>query len=67
MILHFFYKNKIKIMFLYTDKMLSKNRQNVIEEPTKCYRRTDILLLINPETSWRSKGHLRAKYILNIY
>ena len=46
--------------------MLSKNRQNVIEEPTKCNRRTDILLLINPETSWRSKAQKGPKYILNI-
>ena len=54
-------------MFLYTDKMLSKNRHFVIEEPTFCYRRTDILLLINPETPWRSKAHKGPKYILNIY
>ena len=54
-------------MFLYTDKMLSKNRQNVIEEPTKCYRRTDILLFIKPETPCLSKARGVAKYILNIY
>jgi len=51
-------------MFLYTDKMLSKNRHFVIEEPTFCYRRTDILLLIKSETPWRSKAHGRAKYII---
>ena len=53
-------------MFLYTDKMLLKNRQNVIEEPTKCYRRTDKMLLINAETPWGSKARGGAKYILNI-
>ena len=54
-------------MFLYTDILLSKNRHFVIEEPTFCYRRTDILLSIKSETPWHSKVHGRAKYILNIY
>ena len=54
-------------MFLYTDKMLLKNRHFVIEEPTFCYRRTDILLSIKPKTPCLSRAHGVAKYILNIY
>ena len=53
-------------MFLYTDILLSKSRHFVIEEPTFCYRRTDILLSIKSETPWRSKARGGAKYILNI-
>ena len=51
-------------MFLYTDILLFKNRQNVIEEPTKCYRRTDILLFIKAEIPWRSKARESPKYII---
>ena len=51
-------------MFFCTDILLSKNRHFVIEEPTFCYRRTDILLFIKLENPWRSKARGVFKYII---
>ena len=52
----FVIKTSLNICFLY--------RHFVIEEPTFCYRRTDILLFINLGNPWRSKTIGGAKYII---
>ena len=51
-------------MFFYTDILLSKNRHFVLDKPTFCYRRTDILLFIKLENPWRSKARRVFKYII---